>query len=61
MTIIKQKKKPKKQSKNGERKDTMMCSLNYDHEIECKGNSNCTCNEIIDAKWQAMKDAQWNS
>ena len=21
----------------------------------------CTCSEIIDAKWQAMKDTQWNS
>ena len=38
-----------------------MNSLNFDHEIECKGNKNCTCNEIIDAKWQAEKDAQWNS
>ena len=52
-----------------------MNSLNYDHELECKGNEYeidmnslgdkihypCTCNEIIDAKWQAMKDAQWNS
>ena len=34
-----------------------MNSLNYEHEIECKGNSNCTCNEIIDAKWLAEKDA----
>jgi len=34
-----------------------MNSLNYDHELECKGNTDCTCNEIIDAKWQAMKDA----
>jgi len=34
-----------------------MNSLNYDHELECKGNSNCTCNEIIDAKWQAELDA----
>ena len=35
-----------------------MNSLNYDHEIECKGNSNCTCNEIIDAKWVAEKDSK---
>ena len=34
---------------------------NYDHEIECKGNTNCTCNEIIDAKYTAEEDSKWNS
>ena len=52
-----------------------MNSLNYDHEIECKGDTYeidmnsagdkihhpCTCSEIINAKWLAEKDAQWNS
>ena len=38
-----------------------MNSLNYDHELECKGNKDCTCNEILDAKWLAEKEAQWNS
>ena len=36
-------------------------SRNYDHEPECKGNHDCTCNEIIDAKYQAEKEAQWDS
>ena len=22
--------------------------MNFDHELECKGNEECTCNEIID-------------
>ena len=38
-----------------------MNSLNYDHELECKGNKDCTCNEMLDAKWLAEKEAQWNS
>ena len=49
-----------------------MTSLNYDHEIECKGDTYeidmdsagdkihhpCTCSEIIDAKWLAEKDSK---
>jgi len=38
-----------------------MNSLNYDHEIECMGNANCTCNEIIDAKYLAERELVWNS
>ena len=53
MTTTKQKKKLKKPPKNGKQKATTMLSLNYDHELECEGNKNCTCNEIIDAKWKA--------
>ena len=75
MTTTKQKKKLPKQSENGRKKATTMLSLNYDHELECKGDEYkidmdslgdkiyhpCTCSEIIDAKWQAEKDTQWNS
>jgi hypothetical protein len=28
-----------------------MNSLNYDHETECIGNTNCTCADIIDARY----------